>query len=446
MAWGSVPSERDPDRVPHTGSLRRQLVVRSAAVTAVAAVLLALLVQLVLAQTSTDTVNRVLADRCDTVVASVRGASTGSTIVVPDAGLVAGVAVYDDSGVLVAGSAPDAIADVYEELGRTSAPTVTREIYDTDWVRAQPFVLDSGTRGVVVVTERLRPYEEAEQYALIISVVTGLLAVIASAMLAAWVSRRALQPVVRMAHTASEWSERDLGHRFDLGAPTNELTALAGTLDGLLDKVSAAIRSEQRLTSELAHELRTPLTAVQGTAGLMLLRPDLPEVLREDVEQILVGTHRMAETITGLLELARSTSSLAAASVAHLHAVVERVTEHHPAVVVDVSDALVAMPENLAVRAIGPVVDNAVRLARRVTITMGPARPGFIAVAVEDDGPGVAPDDAERIFDAGHTSGLHAGSGLGLPLARRIARSTGGDVRLEPRDVGSRFVIELPRA
>ena len=77
---------------------------------------------------------------------------------------------------------------------------------------------------------------------------------------------------------------------------------------------------------------------------------------------------------------------------------------------------------------------------------MGPARPGFIAVAVEDDGPGVAPDDAERVFDAGHTSGQHAGSGLGLPLARRIARSTGGDVRLEPSDLGSRFVIELPRA
>ncbi|WP_165807078.1 sensor histidine kinase [Nocardioides currus] len=428
------------------GSLRRQLVGLSAAVTAVAAVLLTLLVQLLLGQTSTDSVNQVLRDRCDNVATAVRGASTGSTIVVPASALQAGVAVYDDAGALVGGAVPSAFADVYDELSRTTEPTVTREIDDSDRVRAQPFTLASGVRGVVVVTERLAPYEEAERYALAVSIGTGLLAVLASALLAAWVSRRALRPVGRMAATASQWSERDLGRRFDLGAPTNEITALGGTLDGLLDKVSAAIRSEQRLTSELAHELRTPLTAVQGTAGLMLMRPDLDDDLRDDVEEILVGTRRMGETITGLLELARSTSSMAAVSVSHLRSAVEHVTERHADVAIGDVDATIGMPESLVVRAIGPVVDNAVRIADHVTITVGHARPGYVAVLVDDDGPGVGPDDVERIFEAGHTSGGHAGSGLGLPLARRIARSAGGDVRLERRDVGSRFVIELPRA
>ena len=94
---------------------------------------------------------------------------------------------------------------------------MTGEIDDIDRVRAQPFALPSGTTGVVVVTERLQPYEQAERYALLVSVVTGLLAVIASALLAAWVSRRALRPVLDMATTASEWSEHDLGRRFDLG-------------------------------------------------------------------------------------------------------------------------------------------------------------------------------------------------------------------------------------
>lgn len=440
--WGSVSSER----VGGSGSLRRQLVVLSAAVTAIAAALLTLLVQLVLSQTSADSVNEVLRDRCDSVVASIEGASSDSTLVVPDADLAAGVAVYDASGALVGGSAPNAIADVYAELRTTTEPTVTRELDGTDRVRAQPFTLSTGARGVVVVTERLQPYEEAERYALVVSVVTGLLTVIASALLAAWVSRRVLRPVVDMATTASEWSEHDLGRRFDLGASTNEITTLGGMLDGLLDKVSAAICSEQRLTSELAHELRTPLTAVQGTAGLMLLRSDLGDDLREDVEEILTGTQRMAETITGLLELARSTSSLAAASVTPLRAALERVTEHHLEVLLQDVDVTIAMPESLVVRAIGPVIDNAVRVAGQVTITLVQARPGYVAVAVDDDGPGVAPDDSERIFEAGHTAGGHSGSGLGLPLARRIARSAGGDVRLERRAVGSRFVIELPRA
>ena len=75
-----------------------------------------------------------------------------------------------------------------------------------------------------------------------------------------------------MAQRASEWSEHDLSHRFSLGPPTNELESLGSTLDQLLDRVTSAILSEQRLTAELAHELRTPLTNIQGSAGLALMR------------------------------------------------------------------------------------------------------------------------------------------------------------------------------
>ena len=82
-----------------------------------------------------------------------------------------------------------------------------------------------------------------------------------------------------MAERAAEWSEHDLTHRFDLGPPTNELAALGETLDHLLDRVASAIRSEQRLTAELAHELRTPLTSIQGSADLALLHGvDDPEI------------------------------------------------------------------------------------------------------------------------------------------------------------------------
>lgn len=82
-----------------------------------------------------------------------------------------------------------------------------------------------------------------------------------------------------MAERAADWSEHDLSHRFGLGPPTNELAALGETLDHLLDRVAMAIRSEQRLTSELAHELRTPLTAIQGSADLALLRGVKDEAL-----------------------------------------------------------------------------------------------------------------------------------------------------------------------
>ena len=57
-------------------------------------------------------------------------------------------------------------------------------------------------------------------------------------LIARWVSTRSLAPVAQMAERATDWSEHDLDHRFDLGPPVNELTALGATLDGLLDRVA----------------------------------------------------------------------------------------------------------------------------------------------------------------------------------------------------------------
>lgn len=432
-----------------TGSLRRQLVLLSAGVTALAAVLLTLLVQLVLARTTSRSVERVLEERTDAVISSAQSVSTGSRLVVPDADLDAGVAVYDASGAVVAGAVPSSMAELYAGLVAEGAVR-TVDASDDHRVRVEPFTLDSGVRGTVVVEERTAPYEGAETAALVVSAATGLLAVLASALLAAWVSRRALAPVVAMASTAGAWSEQDLARRFDLGPPTNEITALGGTLDALLDKVTAAILSEQRLTSELAHELRTPLTAVQGTADLMLLRPGLGDDLREDVDEIRAGTHRMAETVSGLLDLARSTSGGAEGALARLRPALDHVVASHAGgvdCVVDVpDDVVVALPAALVERSVAPVVENAARVAAHVRISLLPARPGFVAVAVDDDGPGVPTDARELVFEPGRTFGDHQGSGLGLPLARRIARSVGGDVRHEPREAGSRFVVELPRA
>ncbi|KRA38207.1 MULTISPECIES: sensor histidine kinase [unclassified Nocardioides] len=428
-----------------TGSFRRQLVVLSATITAFAVVLLALIVQLVLSQTSTRSINRVLEERAEAVISSADAASTSTQLVVPDGALDAGVAVYDDKGTLVAGSEPPALAEQYADL--VAAGHGTRSVGETRRIRAHPFILASGVEGIVVVNERLGPYEEAEHYALLVSAITGMLAVLASAALAAWVSRRALAPVAAMASTAADWSEHDLGRRFELGAPTNEITALGKTLDTLLEKVDAAILSEQRLTAELAHELRTPLTAVQGTADLLAMRPDLEDDVRAEVEEIRAGSRRMGETITGLLQLARS-GSPHGASAADVRRVLLQLSRDatHP-VEIDVGDRVrVALDETLVARAVGPVLENALRMAAHVRVSVVEVRDGMVGIAIDDDGPGVDPAIADRVFEPGHASGDHGGAGLGLPLAQRIARSAGGDVRLVSPRNPTRFVVELPHA
>jgi len=428
-------------------SFRRQIVLLTAGITAVAMLLLALVVQVVLARITTSDVDRVLQDRADAVISSATTTSSGE-LVVPDAQLDAGVAVYDDQGDLVAGAPPTSLSAHYAELATVDTKTVeTHEEHGR--VLADPFTATGGASGVVIVTERLEPYEEAERLALIVTLVTGVLTTIAAAVIAAWTTRRALRPVTVMAETAAEWSEQDLSRRFDLGTPDNELSALAGTLNQLLEKVASAIRSEQRLTSELAHELRTPLTTIQGMADLILLRDILPAEAQRDVEEISAASQRMSATITALLELARNEAQIVTASQCSLVEVLRDVAEQAsagPVVLdVDVAEGRLALPHALAVRAISPVVENALRFARtRVEVT-AVEQAGAVDIFVDDDGPGVASEEVERIFEPGRTSASGSGAGLGLAIARRIARTVGGDVAVAPSEVSTRFLIRLPR-
>ena len=428
-------------------SFRGQIVVVTAGITAVAMLLLTLVVQLVLARITTSDVGRVLQDRADAVISSARTGADGG-LVVPDAQLDAGIAVYDDRGTLVAGVAPDSLRDRYADLGAVTSAT-SRTYAGHGRVLADPFTTADGSSGVVVVTERLEPYEEAERLALIVTLLTGLLTTVAAAAVAAWATRRALAPVAVMAETATEWSEHDLSRRFDLGAPVNELTALAGTLDQLLEKVASAIRSEQQLTSELAHERRTPLTTIRGMADLILLRDALPLEARRDLEDIAAAGQRMSVTITALLDLARNEAQLVSGSHCSLREVLHDVAAHVDAgpveLAVDVDDLRLGVPHDLAVRAVSPVVENALRFASNRVVVGAAGAGSAVEIVVDDDGPGIAQDDPERIFEPGVTSSAGSGAGLGLAIARRIARTLGGEVTIAPRPGVTRFVVRLPR-
>src|SRR5699024_7571651 len=138
--------------------------------------------------------------------------------------------------------------------------TSTLEV-DESLLLAEP--LPDGA-GVVVVAASLAPYATTRDAALVVGGVVGLLVTAAVCGVVAWTTTRALRPVASVARSAAAWSESDLGRRFELGTPHDEITELGAVLDRLLARVSRALVSEQRLTSELAHELRTPLTVVRA--------------------------------------------------------------------------------------------------------------------------------------------------------------------------------------
>ncbi|MEZ5096623.1 MAG: ATP-binding protein [Nocardioides sp.] len=161
----------------------------------------------------------------------------------------------------------------------------------------------------------------------------------------------------------------------------------------------------------------------------------------------------MADTITSLLSLARQGGidttggrdrraadlcQVLAGCVAALGPAGERVDVQVPA------GLAVGVPGELAARALQPLLENAARMAGSVSVTARRAD-SRVEVLVTDDGPGVPEELRDALFTPGVSAG-GGGSGLGLALARRVARSLGGDARLV-RPVGPTvFAVELPAA
>lgn len=426
-------------------SFRAQIV--GSTVLLVAAVIIVLIggTQAVLEATARRDIGRALDVRADAAISVLHDDGTPST-----GELEPGTRVYDASGRPVAGSVEHVVSAKADELARQALAKGSAQRSDGAHdvhLLATPFAAGDG-RGVVVVSQDAAPYERSERYALVATGILGLVVILLAGAVARRVTRKALEPVQQMATRAADWSEHDLSHRFALGPPTNELAALGETLDHLLDRVAAAIRGEQRLTSELAHELRTPLTAVRGAAELALMRsPEDPSV-RDDLAAIADAAERMSQVVTTLLELARTPASSRTAARADMTTVVPRLVALVPAPLTlktDVPDRIpsVTAPDDLVVRALAPLVENAARHARSQVGLRVQVVGDRIEVTVCDDGPGVDAALGDLVFQPGASG--DGGTGLGLGIARRVARSLGGDVDL--RDPArAEFVLSLPRA
>jgi signal transduction histidine kinase len=298
--------------------------------------------------------------------------------------------------------------------------------------------------GAVVVALSARPLERIDHEVLGGSIVIALLIVVAGGLAIRTAVDGALRPVAQMTASAEEWGAHDLDRRFALGPARDELTALAATLDNLLARIAASRRHEQRFASEMAHELRTPLAGLRARAELALGVGDAEgDAEREDaLRAILERADSLERTINALLLLARQELDPTAGAVD-----LASIAAEFPDVEVVAPDGLpnAEGEPDIVHRALAPLVDNARRHARSSVRIELSAADGAVRAAVLDDGPGVDPQLADRVFEPG-VQGAGAGqgtAGLGLPLARRLARSCGGDIVLGDGRGGC-FVLVLP--
>jgi signal transduction histidine kinase len=313
---------------------------------------------------------------------------------------------------------------------------------------ALPLMSGSTQVGTVVASVSMQPYEHSERLSLIGSIVAALAILIAVYVGARLVVARALRPVARMTQQAADWSADDVDQRFRAVAPHQELAELANNLDRMLDRISATLRYEKRLSAELSHELRTPLTHILAEVELLSGASDDPELAQAHA-RITRSAERMHGILMTLLEAARAEShaSPGRCDVGEaVRACIDEWPPDGPAVsVTDPGGVLAGVSGGLVERIIDPLLDNARRYARsrvEVRLTSQPSGP---CVVVVDDGPGVPAAWSERVFDAGFTSDdAHGGAGLGLALARRLARAAGGDIVCDVDGAGGTFAVSLP--
>ena len=170
--------------------------------------------------------------------------------------------------------------------------------------------------GSVVVAYSTSSVENLQHTVLIGSFTLAALVLLAGAIVIRSALDGALRPVAQMTASAREWSAHDLDRRFDLGPARDELTSLAATLDGLLARIAASRRHEQRFAAEVAHELRTPLTALQLRAELALAAgPDGDAERTEALHGIVRQAERLGEAIDALLAVARNEIDPASGSI-----------------------------------------------------------------------------------------------------------------------------------
>jgi two-component system OmpR family sensor kinase len=332
------------------------------------------------------------------------------------------------------------------------------DVHDTDTrLYAVPLVADGQRVGTLVTGLTLAPYEQTRSRALIgsISLFVVLLAIVGSAVW--WLLRSALRPVAQMTKQAEAWSEHDLDRRFGLGEPHDELTRLGATLDGLLDRLAASLRHERRFSAELSHELRTPLAKLMAEAEVALRRDRTTTEYRESLGVVVANAQQITRIVDTLVAAAQYNAQ--PKGVANAQDVVEAIvaactSEANSRGVQLALDeprerVRIGLDQDLAERILHPVVENACRYGRSA-VRVAVAREGStVFFSIDDDGPGVEDAEQETIFEPAvrGSAGRAAppGAGLGLALARRLARAASGDVIARPGRNG-RFVVRLPAA
>ena len=302
------------------------------------------------------------------------------------------------------------------------------------------------------------------QAAVALAVVTLL-----ATMLGWLVSGRVLRPIRSISSTAQRLSAENMSERVPVDRPPDELAALAGTINGMLDRIQQGVAERDRVldsqrmfTANAAHELRTPMTTMRTAIDVTLDgEPSRAELLTM-ADDIRTAIGQSQRTLDGLLALAHSQAStgkrrrvdLADVTAGIVDGAVEVAAARDVTLRTDLRPAPVRGDPVLLERLAGNLVDNALRYNHAggdIAVTTGTqAERAFLQIT--NTGRLIAADEAENLlepFVRGRDNRTRAdsGAGLGLSIVRAIVVAHGGEISTATRPGGGlEITIRLPRA
>jgi len=257
--------------------------------------------------------------------------------------------------------------------------------------------------------------------------------------------RSLLMRVDQVSRTAAKIRDGDLGQRIPVHGGGDELDNLAINLNAMLDQIERLMNGMRQVSDNIAHDLRSPLTRIRNRIEAALADPNADQ--RAALDETMADADRLLATFNALLSIARVESGEGAGVRARVDigAVAEEIAElYEPAAQeagFELSCTTAAGLEargsrELIAQAAANLLDNALKHAKGGTrielrAERGPA--GAVRLTVCDDGPGVAPEDREKVlgrFVRLEASRTTPGSGLGLSLVAAVARAHGARLTL----------------
>ena len=324
--------------------------------------------------------------------------------------------------------------------------------------------------GYFVVAMPMTEVVQTLRRLVLIEVVATLAVLAAVGVLALVVVRAGLKPLEDIGTTAGAIAAGDLSRRVERAEPRTEVGRLGLSLNAMLAQIQNAFEARKasedklrRFVADASHELRTPLTSIRGYAEMFRRgASERPEDLATAMRRIEEESVRMGVLVDDLLLLARldqgrplerepvDLAKVAADAVQDAKAV-----EPARPITLEGSDAAVVLGDELRLR---QVAANLLANARQHTPPTAAVRVGIrrengsAVLEVADDGPGLLPEEAEKVFerfyraDPSRNRNL-GGTGLGLSIVAAVAEAHGGRARVESEPgLGARFWVELPLA